>query len=77
MFTAKIQRQPLSKYFPEYTGGDDVNKAAKYILWRFTSLNRAKLQIYPHITQAIDTNNIRLVFAAVKEYVWRTDTEPY
>ena len=67
MFTAKIQRQPLSKYFPEYTGGDDVNKAAKYILWRFTLANRAKLSIYPHLTRATDTSNIRLVFAAVKE----------
>jgi len=46
-----------------------VNKAAKYILWRFTLANRAKLDIYPHVTQATDTSNIRLVFAAVKECV--------
>lgn len=64
--------RPLADYFPEYTGGNDVNKAAKYILWRFTRVNRAKLQIYPHITQATDTSNIRLVFAAVKEYVYVT-----
>jgi len=69
IFTKKLPQRPLSNYFPDYKGGNDVNKAAKYILWRFTSLNRAKLQIYPHITQATDTNNIRLVFAAVKEYV--------
>ncbi|WFD21013.1 Guanine nucleotide-binding protein alpha-2 subunit [Malassezia caprae] len=69
IFTKKLPMRPLADYFPDYKGGDDVNKAAKYILWRFTSLNRAKLQIYPHITQATDTNNIRLVFAAVKEYV--------
>lgn len=67
VFTAKIPRVPLSRYFPEYTGGDDVNKAAKYILWRFTLANRAKLSVYPHLTQATDTSNIRLVFAAVKE----------
>jgi len=30
---------PLEKYFPEYTGGPDINKAAKYILWRFTQTN--------------------------------------
>jgi len=59
----------LSDYFPEYTGGDDVNKAAKYILWRFTRVNHARLNIYPHITQATDTTNIRLVFAAVKETI--------
>lgn len=36
-----------------------VNKAAKYILWRFTQLNRARLSIYPHLTQATDTSNVR------------------
>ncbi|PKI85937.1 Gpa2p [Malassezia vespertilionis] len=63
----KLPLRPLVDYFPEYTGGDDVGKAAKYILWRFTSVNHAKLNIYPHLTQATDTANIRLVFAAVKE----------
>lgn len=67
IFRQKIPKHPLADYFPEYTGGNDVNKAAKYILWRFTLANRAKLNIYPHLTQATDTSNIRLVFAAVKE----------
>jgi guanine nucleotide-binding protein G(i) subunit alpha len=38
---------PLSNYFPEYAGGPDVQKAAKFILWRFTQENRGKLSIYP------------------------------
>lgn len=37
----------LEKYFPEYTAGPDVNKAAKYILWRFMQANRARLSVYP------------------------------
>lgn len=69
LFKAKIPRIPLQDFFQEYTGGPDVNKAAKYILWRFTQLNRARLSIFPHLTQATDTNNIRLVFAAVKETI--------
>ncbi|KAH9468651.1 hypothetical protein MJO29_005122 [Puccinia striiformis f. sp. tritici] len=69
IFKAKLPKVPLERYFPEYTGGNDVNKAAKYILWRFTQLNRARLSIYPHLTQATDTSNIRLVFAAVKETI--------
>jgi len=69
LFKTKLPKVPLQQYFPEYTGGSDVNKAAKYILWRFTQLNRAKLSIYPHLTQATDTSNIRLVFAAVKETI--------
>ena len=36
---------PLSRYFPEYTGGVDVNKAVKYILWRFMQANHARLSV--------------------------------
>lgn len=38
---------PLERYFHEYTGGPNVNKATKYILWRFMQANRAKLSVYP------------------------------
>lgn len=82
VFKQKLPKVPLVNYFPEYTGGADINKAAKYILWRFTQTNRARLSVYPHLTQATDTSNvsysmrvritdvqIRLVFAAVKETI--------
>ncbi|KAG8955102.1 Guanine nucleotide-binding protein alpha-2 subunit [Tulasnella sp. 424] len=69
VFKAKLPKVPLERYFPEYTGGPDINKAAKYILWRFTQANRARLSVYPHLTQATDTSNIRIVFAAVKETI--------
>ncbi|KAF8873400.1 heterotrimeric G-protein alpha subunit, GPA3-like protein [Infundibulicybe gibba] len=69
VFKNKIPKVPLERYFPEYTGGADINKAAKYILWRFMQANRARLSIYPHLTQASDTSNIRLVFSAVKETI--------
>jgi guanine nucleotide-binding protein G(i) subunit alpha len=85
VFKQKLPKVPLVHYFPEYTGGADINKAAKYILWRFTQTNRARLSVYPHLTQATDTSNvslsiprfwvstdmmqIRLVFAAVKETI--------
>ncbi|KAF2154250.1 guanine nucleotide binding protein, alpha subunit [Myriangium duriaei CBS 260.36] len=69
LFRQKLGKSPLSKYFPDYSGGDDVNRAAKYLLWRFNQVNRAHLNLYPHLTQATDTSNIRLVFAAVKETI--------
>jgi len=85
---------PLERYFPEYTGGSDVNKAAKYILWRFMQANRARLSVYPQcvplysfpaivnsrggsLTQATDTSNIRLVFAAVKETILQNALKDY
>ncbi|KAH7909587.1 guanine nucleotide binding protein, alpha subunit [Hygrophoropsis aurantiaca] len=69
VFKTKLPKVPLERYFPEYTGGADINKAAKYILWRFMQANRARLSVYPHLTQATDTTNVRLVFAAVKETI--------
>ncbi|KAJ7812644.1 G-protein alpha subunit [Mycena olivaceomarginata] len=69
VFRGKLSKVPLERYFPEYTGGPDINKAAKYVLWRFMQENRARLSVYPHLTQATDTKNIRLVFAAVKETI--------
>ncbi|KAK4240371.1 carbohydrate phosphorylase-domain-containing protein [Achaetomium macrosporum] len=69
IFKQKLGRSPLGSYFPDYSGGSDVNKAAKYLLWRFNQVNRAHLNLYPHLTQATDTSNIRLVFAAVKETI--------
>ncbi|KNZ72499.1 Guanine nucleotide-binding protein subunit alpha [Termitomyces sp. J132] len=69
VFKLKLPKMPLQKYFPEYTGGADINKAAKYVLWKFMQTNRMKLSVYPHLTQATDTQNIRLVFAAVKETI--------
>lgn len=69
IFKQKLSRSPLGNYFPDYSGGNDVNKAAKYLLWRFNQVNRAHLNLYPHLTQATDTSNIRLVFAAVKETI--------
>lgn len=69
LFAEKLKIKPLENYFPDYTGGSDINKATKYILWRFVKLNRANLNIYPHITQTTDTSNIKLVFAAIKETI--------
>ncbi|KAG5645861.1 guanine nucleotide-binding protein subunit alpha [Asterophora parasitica] len=69
VFKNKLPKVPLERYFPEYAGGTDINKAAKYILWKFMQANRARLSVYPHLTQATDTTNIRLVFAAVKETI--------
>ncbi|CAO3597259.1 unnamed protein product [Absidia cylindrospora] len=69
IFKVKLPKVPLEKYFPDYGGGNDVNKAAKYILWRFSQTNRAKLRIYPHLTEATDTANIKVVFAAIKRTI--------
>ena len=47
LFKIKLGRSPLGSYFPDYSGGNDVNRAAKYLLWRFNQVNRAHLNLYP------------------------------
>lgn len=58
---------PLEKHFPDYTGGLDINKATRYIYWRFMQVNRSRVSLYPHLTQATDTGNVEEMFAAVTE----------
>ena len=55
-------------------GGADYNLAAEYITQRFVELNRTpeKKTVYPHLTCATDTENIRFVWAAVNDIVTRT-----
>ncbi|KAG0679307.1 Guanine nucleotide-binding protein alpha-2 subunit [Pichia californica] len=69
VFIDKLPNSPMEKYFPDYVGGANVNKAVKYILWRFKQLNRANLNLVPYVTQATDTNNIKLAFAIVQETI--------
>jgi len=52
LFKVKLARSPLSNYFPDYSGGNDVNRAAKYLLWRFNQVNRAHLNLYPQYVSA-------------------------
>jgi guanine nucleotide-binding protein G(i) subunit alpha len=69
LFRAKLARSALSNSFPDYSGGNDFNRAAKYLLWRFNQVNRAHLNIYPHLTEESDTSNMRFVSAAIKETI--------
>ena len=69
VFIEKLPNSPMEKYFPDYVGGANVNKAVKYILWRFKQLNRANLNLVPYVAQATDTSNIKLAFAIVRETI--------
>lgn len=53
LFKEKLARSPLGNYFPDYSGGNDVNRAAKYLLWRFNQVNRAHLNLYPQYVSSL------------------------
>jgi guanine nucleotide-binding protein subunit alpha len=69
IFKHKLTRKPMHHYFPDYTGGDDINKASQYLLWRFNQLNRSHLNLYPHLCETSDFSSVRLVFSAIKETI--------
>lgn len=71
LFQEKIQRVDLSVCFPDYTGGKDFEKAAKFMQNKFVSLNKNsdKKQIYPYQTCATDTKQISFIFQSVKDMI--------
>ncbi|RYP40254.1 hypothetical protein DL767_001797 [Monosporascus sp. MG133] len=69
LFRQKLPLSPLADYFPDYSGGNDVIKAAECILGRFDNANRAILQLYTFLINPTDTTYIQKVFAAVNETI--------
>uniref|UniRef100_A0A9J7YQY6 Guanine nucleotide-binding protein subunit alpha n=1 Tax=Cyprinus carpio carpio TaxID=630221 RepID=A0A9J7YQY6_CYPCA len=67
----KIMFSHLVDYFPEYDGPQrDAQAAREFILKMFVDLNPdSEKIIYSHFTCATDTENIRFVFAAVKDTI--------
>ncbi|KAM3940374.1 guanine nucleotide-binding protein subunit alpha-14 [Leptodactylus fuscus] len=67
----KILFSHLVDYFPEFTGSKQDAKAAReFILKLYQDQNPDKEKvIYSHFTCATDTENIRFVFAAVKDTI--------
>eukprot|EP00013_Stygamoeba_regulata_P024678 CAMPEP_0177654268 /NCGR_PEP_ID=MMETSP0447-20121125/14224_1 /TAXON_ID=0 /ORGANISM="Stygamoeba regulata, Strain BSH-02190019" /LENGTH=356 /DNA_ID=CAMNT_0019157871 /DNA_START=45 /DNA_END=1115 /DNA_ORIENTATION=+ len=76
LFQQKIQTIDLNICFSDYTGGCDYKAGCDYLKSKFVSLNRNKDKvIYPHITCATDTENIRFVFESVRDIVLRVSLE--
>jgi len=74
IFKEKIKRSPISKFFPDYTGGEDYDAACEYFLHRFVSLNQSDVkQVYTHFTCATDTTQIKFVMAAVNDIIIQTN----
>ncbi|XP_045696936.1 guanine nucleotide-binding protein subunit alpha-14 isoform X1 [Phyllostomus hastatus] len=75
----KIMYSHLISYFPEYTGPKQDVKAAKdFILKLYQDQNPDKEKvIYSHFTCATDTENIRFVFAAVKDTILQLNLKEF
>ncbi|XP_011688696.1 PREDICTED: guanine nucleotide-binding protein G(q) subunit alpha isoform X2 [Wasmannia auropunctata] len=75
----KIMYSHLVDYFPEYDGRQrDAIQAREFILRMFVDLNPdTEKIIYSHFTCATDTENIRFVFAAVKDTILQSNLKEY
>eukprot|EP00475_Leptophrys_vorax_P007793 TRINITY_DN1494_c0_g1_i1.p1 TRINITY_DN1494_c0_g1~~TRINITY_DN1494_c0_g1_i1.p1 ORF type:complete len:371 (+),score=97.25 TRINITY_DN1494_c0_g1_i1:215-1327(+) len=73
LFELKLKVAPLSKIFPDYTGGADFDSGVQYILNKFLEKvdARRKAMIFAHVTCAMDQGNIQHVFDDVKEILIR------
>ncbi|OZJ02872.1 hypothetical protein BZG36_03799 [Bifiguratus adelaidae] len=71
IFREKIHYSPVSRYFPDYTGpNDDLHQTRAYFRQRFQRLNRSEnKEVYPHFTDATDTNLLRHVMTAVSDII--------
>lgn len=70
IFEEKIKRVPLNVCFPEYSGPQTFESTSKFVQDRFLELNDNKAKtIYAHLTCATDTNNIIVVFNAVRDII--------
>ncbi|XP_055730969.1 guanine nucleotide-binding protein G(q) subunit alpha-like isoform X2 [Salvelinus fontinalis] len=75
----KILFSHLVDYFPEYDGPQqDPQAGREFILKMFLNLNPDSDKIiYSHFTCATDTENIRFVFAAVKDFILQLNLKEY
>lgn len=75
----KIAYSHIAEYFPEYDGPPrDAIAAREFILKMFVDLNPdVDKIIYSHFTCATDTENIRFVFAAVKDTILQHNLKEY
>ncbi|KAL6456805.1 hypothetical protein MHYP_G00353490 [Metynnis hypsauchen] len=75
----KITYSHVVNYFPEFTGPQNDAKAAQeFILKMYQEQNPDREKtIYSHFTCATDTENIRFVFAAVKDTILRHNLKEF
>ncbi|CAH8473190.1 unnamed protein product [Schistosoma rodhaini] len=75
----KIQYSHLVDYFPKFTGPENDAIAARNFILRMylESSANSERPIYSHFTCATDTENIRVVFVAVKDTILQSNLKEF
>jgi hypothetical protein len=72
IFEQKIRQVPLTVCFPEYKGANEFEPASAFIAEQFAQQNTSNKLLFTHVTNATDSNNMVIVFGAVKDVLLRT-----
>lgn len=77
IFQDKIKTTDLSKTFPQYKGGADYDEGVEFLKSMYLSQvkTRSPNDIYAHITCALDTEQVKVVFDSVTEFVFKKSAE--
>lgn len=80
LFRAKLPRSPLQDYFVEYkppmqaTEEESFQHAADFLTKKFCALSRDPSRVvYPYLTCATDTHQIKFVLQAVRDIITRSN----
>ncbi|KAI8621855.1 guanine nucleotide binding protein, alpha subunit [Chytriomyces sp. MP71] len=72
LFKEKLEKAPISQYFPTYQGPNTYEAGSEYFASRFIALNLfPEKSIYLHFTWATDTKQIKAVLAIVNHSILR------
>jgi len=67
LFEKKIKQTNITSAFPDYKGPQEYESAVQFIQSKYLDINKnPDRKISPHVTCATDTENIKIVFQAVK-----------
>ncbi|KAM9942377.1 hypothetical protein ACTFIW_001976 [Dictyostelium discoideum] len=69
LFKEKLKRVPLQSCFSDYTGPNKYKDAAMFIQSQYLAQGPSPRTIYTHATCAVDTENIKFVFRAVRQTI--------
>ncbi|KAF5364804.1 hypothetical protein D9758_009337 [Tetrapyrgos nigripes] len=76
IFEKKLSRSPVGRYFPDYEGGEDFEKACMHFKKLFGALSRSPHRTtYMYITTATDTAAFRVVMNAVEGTIVRMNLQ--
>jgi len=68
-FARKLPVSPLCNHFPHYTDGNDISKASRYILRRYSDIVPTGKFLYAHLVDSDNGSTLRFIDASVGQSI--------